>query len=138
MIPNLPTLAEHLARRSRLPDGVLRVAYPTDRFDLRTPAVEHVSSGGFSSSPLPFETLHQRVPVANQLWDGGQNAVDTDELVFRSPGFCAAYHRLVAYLAREILGGDIATISTVSLAIFLIILFVAVFISNVVGGMGGK
>ena len=40
--------------------------------------------------------------------------------------------------AQAFLGGDISTISTVSLAIFLIILFVALFISNVEGGKGGK
>jgi len=35
--------------------------------------------------------------------------------------------------AGEFRGGDFATISTVSLAVFLVILFVALFISNVEG-----
>ena len=44
-------LRQALQRPSPFPGGFHRVAYPTDRFDLRAAAAQHVAMGGYTETP---------------------------------------------------------------------------------------
>lgn len=99
--PPIQPLLEKLARRPIVPGALRRVPIPTDRIDLRTDVALYFLDRGFAE-PLPFETLHRRVPK------GVQRRLPTMlSAVAVSPELARSYHALVRHLAREELGFDV-------------------------------
>lgn len=100
---------QNLERASRFPDGILRLQFPTERCDLRAGAAHYLTQGGFTSEPLPLETLHHRLPSVNQSWrrDRSTPSVNDDRALEDQPVFLEAYHALIRYLARDVLGFDV-------------------------------
>src|SRR4051812_19545895 len=102
---------DDLIRRPPAPylgTGVRRISYPFEQLDLRRAASEHLVAGGYAASPLPFETLHGRVPRDEQLAADGlpfgrASACGTAI----GGGFMAEYHKLVRHLARHVLERDV-------------------------------
>jgi len=102
-------LKYYLSRPSIFPHGYRRVRYPTDEIDLRTPLANYVRNGGFTQAPLPFESLHTRVPREQQAWgrDSAIPGVNSDEIASTNPALMAEYHKLVKFLVRDVLGFDV-------------------------------
>jgi hypothetical protein len=100
-------LRHALQRPSSFPGGFHRVAYPTDRFDLRAAAAEHVAMRGYTETPLPLDDLHLRVPKEAQLTEEGPLGAVSTNVNDTVPSLGHAYRGLIRYLAREVLGFDV-------------------------------
>lgn len=101
-------LKYYLDRPVLFGEGYRRVRYPA-HIDLKAPLADYVRQGGFTSEPLPFESLHRRVPREQQAWgrDAQMQGVNSDEIASRTPALMKAYHQLVKFLAEEVLGFDV-------------------------------
>jgi hypothetical protein len=99
--PPVQPLLEKLSRRAVVPGGLRRVPIPVDRIDLRTDVALYFLDRGFAE-PLPFETLHLRVPEEVQ-----RSMPISLGAVASSPELAQSYHALVRHLAREELGFDV-------------------------------
>lgn len=100
-------LRQALQRPSSFPGGFHRVAYPTDRFDLRGAAAEHVATRGYTETPLPLDNLHLRVPKEAQLTEEGPLGAVSTNVNDTVPSLGRTYRSLIRYLAREVLGFDV-------------------------------
>lgn len=100
-------LRQALQRPSPFPGGFHRVAYPTDRFDLRAAAAQHVAVRDYTETPLPLDDLHLRVPQEAQLTEEGPLGAVSTNVNDTVPSLAHAYRGLIRYLAREVLGFDV-------------------------------
>jgi hypothetical protein len=99
-------LESALLRRSSLSQPVQLVRCDLARFDLCEHVAAYMRERG-CVDPLPLETLHERVAIADQMpRAGGPNAFATD-LGEVSGAFRAAYREIVKDVAARVLGVDV-------------------------------
>ncbi|MEH2079515.1 MAG: hypothetical protein V7K89_05730 [Nostoc sp.] len=109
LVDNIETenLKNALHRDSFVPGNITKIYYDISAFDLRSEAASYLINHGFCSQPLPLESLHLRVPMAEQLPSKNGMSALTTELADLHQPFIAAYHKLVKYIAQEVLGFDV-------------------------------
>jgi hypothetical protein len=87
-----------------LPDGVRRVSFATDAIPIRERIVDALREGGIIDEPMPLESFHRR--VRRERLAPLQELVDPPS-VRGNPAIREQYHRLVKFVAREILHFDV-------------------------------
>jgi hypothetical protein len=93
-----------LTREPVIPGGIRRVPYATDLIDIRGRVAEALRDNGVIEEPLPFEEFHRRVRPDRLL---PLQELDGAPSVQAHPAVREAYHRLVSFVARDVLGFDV-------------------------------